>query len=77
MSDTADRRPWSSGNARAPADRLIDGAHRLFVFEPVAAAAGVALVAGALSGSGLVGFIGFVVAMLFASQLRVRHERDL
>jgi hypothetical protein len=55
---------------------LIDGTHRLILAEPVAASAGVLLIVGALSDSGLAAIVSFVIAMLFASQLRARRERN-
>jgi len=77
VSDTTERRRWHGEDSATPADRLIDWLTRLFIIEPIAASAGVLLIVGALSNSGAAGFVGFVIALLFASQLRKRHERDL
>jgi hypothetical protein len=77
MTDATDRGDWERQKATSAADRLIDWMHDLFLAEPVAASAGAMLVVGALSGSGVAAFAGFVIAMLFASQLRARRERNL
>jgi hypothetical protein len=77
MADTTDHPGWPPRGSGSPADRLLDATLRLFVAQPVAASAGVLLVVAALSNSGLAGFVGFAIAMLFASHLRARYERDL
>ena len=77
MTDVTNRGDWHpEKRSTSIADRLIDGTHRLILAEPVAASAGVLLIVGALSDSGLAAIVSFVIAMLFASQLRVRRERN-
>jgi hypothetical protein len=77
MTDMTNRGDWRPEKSTSLADRLIDGTLRLFLTEPVAASAGVLIIVAALSNSGLAGFVAFAIAMLFASQLRARYERDL
>lgn len=73
MAGMTDRRDWHREISASIADRLIDGIVRLFVTEPVAASAGVLLVVGAISNSGLAAFLSFVIASLFAWQLQARR----
>ena len=77
MTDTTGRRDWHSGGSPSLADRLIDGTVRFFIAEPVSASVVVLFVVGGLTNSGLAAFTGWAIALLFASHLRRRYERDL
>ncbi len=77
MSDSTERGEWRSQPESSPADRLIGRMYFFFLTDPVAASAVVLMLAGALSGSGLVAWIAFAVSMLVAAHLRHRHERSL